>query len=198
MAPVTKLRQLAYVLLAGAIIAGCAAKPVLLDRTAAVPPDIDLSGNWILQQAPRSLREQSDAREQQIHIPSESSMRRLESPRKSRRSGSPSAQLFLENGSALKVTQTSHGLFISFDRSIVEEFTFGENRVVAIGPVEAQRVSGWDGQSFVVETLDEQGYVLTEAWRLEESASVLVRDISMVKAGKQSTFSRQRFERSQP
>jgi len=185
-------------MLAGAIIAGCAAKPVLLDRTAAVPPDIDLSGNWILQQAPRSLRDQSDTREQQIYIPSESSMRRLESPRKSRRSDGPSAQLFLENGSALKVTQTSHGLFISFDRSIVEEYTFGENRVVAIGPIEAQRVSGWDSRSFVVETLDDQGSVMTETWRLDDGGDVLIRDIQIVKGGQQSSFSRQRFDRTDP
>jgi hypothetical protein len=106
-------------------------------------------------------------------------------------------QLFVENGTVLKVTQTDHGLFISFDRSIVEEFTFGENRIVAIGPVEAQRVSGWDGESFVVQTLDEQGYVLTEVWRLAENGSVLVREISIVRRDRQSSFSRQRFVRSQ-
>ena len=124
-------------------------------------------------------------------------MRRQNTERSSRRASGPSVQLFVEHGGRLKITQTTHGLFISFDRSVVEEFTFGESRAIAIGPVEAQRVSGWEGETFVVETLDEQGYVLTEVWRLDENGGVLVRDISIAKRDKQTSFSRQRFVRNQ-
>lgn len=197
MARITKLRMLTCALLAGALVASCAAKPVLLDKGAAVPPGVDLTGNWILQQPPGTEQEPAGAGKLRIRIPGDSPFRGSESERPSRRSSGPSAQLFVENGSALKITQTAHGLFISFDRSVVEEFTFGENRIVAIGPVEAQRVSGWEGESFVVQTLDEQGYVLTEVWRLAENGSVLVRDISIVRRDRQNSFSRQRFVRSQ-
>lgn len=189
--------MLTCALLAGALVASCAAKPVLLDKGAAVPPGVDLSGNWTLQQRTGTAPDSAGPREQQILIPDESPLGRPRTERPSRRSSGPSVQLFVENGTVLKVTQTDHGLFISFDRSIVEEFTFGENRVVAIGPVEAQRVSGWEGESFVVQTLDEQGYVLTEVWRLAENGSVLVRDISIVRRDRQNSFSRQRFVRSQ-
>lgn len=192
----TKLRLLACAVLAGALVAGCAAKPVLLDKGSAVPPGVDLSGNWILQQSPGAQRDPAGAREPQIRIPADLPSRGQYTGRSSRRSSDPSVQLFVEHGTVLKVTQTDHGMFISFDRSIVEEFTFGENRVVAIGPVEAQRVSGWEGGSFVVQTLDEQGYVLTEVWRLAEDGRVLVRDISVARRDSQRSFSRQRFVRS--
>lgn len=125
-------------------------------------------------------------------------MRRPEAPRSSRRSSDPSAQLFLENGSALKISQTAYGLFISFDRAIVEEYRFGENRTVAIGPVEAQRVSGWEGQSFIVQTLDEQGYVLTERWSLADAGNALVRNVSLARREQQKFSSRQRFGRGEP
>ena len=50
--------------------------------------------------------------------------------------------VFLEAGKALKITQTADGVFISFDRSIVEEYRFGEKREINVGPVTADRVSG--------------------------------------------------------
>jgi hypothetical protein len=62
--------------------------------------------------------------------------------------------VFLETGAYLKVTQTAHALFVSFDRSVVEEFRFGESRIVSVGEVQAQRVTGWQGDSLTVETLD--------------------------------------------
>ena len=52
---------------------------------------------------------------------------------------------------------------------------------MSVGPIEAQRVSGWDADDFVAETMDESGTVLTERWSLAEDGSVLVREISVVK-----------------
>ena len=74
---------------------------------------------------------------------------------------------FWKFGESLRISQTDFGLFISYDRSVVEEYRFGENRLVSIGPIQAQRVSGWDGPVFVVETLDSDGSILFESWRLE-------------------------------
>lgn len=104
-------------------------------------------------------------------------------------------QVFLENGELLKVTQTNFGIFISYDRSVVEEFTFGENRLEKIGPIEAQRVSGWDGRAFVVETLDEGGSKLFERWHLGTDDAVLIRDIRISKGEKETFSQRQVFDR---
>ena len=100
--------------------------------------------------------------------------------------------LFLESGKALKVSQTDYGLFFSFDRAVVEEYNFGENRVVSIGPIQAQRVSGWVGPAFVVETMDEDGHVLTERWQLEEGT--LTREISIARGEDLSFSKRQVFD----
>jgi len=104
-------------------------------------------------------------------------------------------QVFLENGELLKVTQTNFGIFISYDRSVVEEFTFGENRLEKIGPIEAQRVSGWEGGAFVVETLDEGGSKLFERWHFGNDAAVLIRDIRISKGEKETFSQRQVFDR---
>lgn len=116
--------------------------------------------------------------------------------RRPKRSSISDVTMFLETGESLKISQTSDGLFISFDRSIVEEYTFGENRTVSVGPIEAQRVSGWNGMKFVVETLDEQGMLLTESWYLEPGNKVLVRDILVSRGDDERFTSRQRFDRT--
>ena len=86
--------------------------------------------------------------------------------------------VFLETGTNLKVTQTPHGLFISFDRSVVEEFRFGENRLINIGEIEAQRVTGWEESQLVVETLGENGMKLTERFLLTDNGNTLQRRIT--------------------
>ena len=104
----------------------------------------------------------------------------------------PDVWIFLETGKVLKVTQTRDGLFVSLDRSVVEEVVFGENRVVSVGPIEAQRVTGWVGPQLVVETMDDDGVKLTETWTLEEDGLVLVRDI-LIADGNQVLFSARQF-----
>lgn len=111
-------------------------------------------------------------------------------------SGSP-VEVFLENGAVLKISQTHFGLFISYDRSVVEEYTFGENREVTIGPIEAQRVSGWEDQSFVVETLDKTGATLFETWQISTSGNVLTRSIRISKSDDDSFTTQQTFDRIQ-
>ena len=105
------------------------------------------------------------------------------------------AHVFLEFGKLLKITQTDQGLFISYDRSVVREFTFGENRIVSVGPIEAMRVSGWEDNAFAVETLDDDGTTLFEYWYLDGAGEVLVRDVRM-QDGEQEMYSlRQFFDR---
>ena len=108
----------------------------------------------------------------------------------------PSVHLFIESGKALKITQTPHGLFVSFDRAVVEEFTFGENRMISLGPIEAQRVSGWEGRVFVVETMGKKGATLTETWPLDSDGDVLVREIGIVADEERVYFRRVVFDRT--
>ncbi len=119
------------------------------------------------------------------------------STRAARRRGNNGAavRVFLEYGKSLKITQTHYSVFISYDRSVVEEFTFGENRLVEIGPIEAQRVSGWEDSAFVVETLDDSGTTLFESWYLEDSGRLLVRDIRISREEKDSFNLQQKFDR---
>ncbi len=104
-------------------------------------------------------------------------------------------RVFLETGRSLRITQTDHGLFISFDRAVVEEYTFGENRRVSVGPIEAQRVSGWEGSAFVVETLDEDGARLTESWSLSDGGATLVRQIAVMQGEDEKFSTEQLYDR---
>jgi len=103
--------------------------------------------------------------------------------------------VFLETGELLKITQTADGLFISFDRSIVEEFRFGEHRMISIGEVQAQRVTGWEGQQLIVETLDKHGVKLTDRFQLVDGGQTLRRDITLRSKKKEEQSVTQEFDR---
>lgn len=182
--------------LANLLLAGCAARPQLLPKSAVVPAGVDLSGLWQLRVEPGARERRPDNAEQMIRIPPSSSRRNTggRSPLGSARSGRAAVSVFLESGESLKVTQTASGLFISFDRSVVEEYRFGENRLVSVGPIEAQRVSGWEGSRFVNETLDEAGAILVDTWELSEGGSVLVRTVSLTQGTDRIYSSEQRFD----
>ena len=188
------------ILIAGVLallIAGCAGREPLPPRAAGNPEQVDLTGLWELRGgAPRRVDE-----EQTIRVPS--AVRRSQPQPQSMvqrrynesRPGRSSVHVFLTSGTTVKISQTDYALFISYDRAIVREFNFGENRMVNVGPIEAQRVSGWDGGTFVVETMDESGAVLTESWSLEEGGEALVREISITDGEETAHESRQVFDR---
>jgi hypothetical protein len=172
------------------ILAACSSTPVLISKDAAVPVGVDLSGRWIIRSDSSNQRFRADSGEERL-IPSSR-------PQRSRRQKSASGatvHVFIEFGKALKISQTNFGIFISYDRSIVEEFTFGENRLVSIGPIEAMRVSGWEGQAFVVETVDASGTTLYESWHLDADNAVLMRDVRISKDEDDSYKLRQIFDR---
>jgi hypothetical protein len=101
--------------------------------------------------------------------------------------------VFLESGQRLKVTQTADGIFISYDRSVVREFRFGENRTVSVGEIVAQRVSGWVGERYVAETLDRNGMKLTEQLYLSSDRQTLHRYISLRKSDQSEVTLQQTF-----
>lgn len=164
-------------------LVACAAPEVLEPRSGFVPPGVDLSGNWVMRDIPPAERHRIlDAIRKTDGVADRGVYGRPQMTDMRRRGGTSSKMglvyVFLETGSALKVTQTAHGLFISFDRSVVEEFRFGENRTVSIGEIQAQRVTGWEGDELVVETLDKNGMKLTERFRLIDGGDTLQRRIT--------------------
>jgi len=145
-------RSLAAVSAVALLLTACGSAEVLLSKPADVPAGVDFSGNWV--QTGNSGTGQRDARELLVHV-------------------------FLETGDSLKITQTNSGIFVSFDRSVVEEYRFGENRTVSIGAISAARVSGWEGAAYVVETLDEDGAKLVDVYRLQNGGRRLQRSIEI-------------------
>ena len=185
------MTRLTLVLIAIFAITSCGSRPTLEPRRGGNPEQVDLSGDWVL----RTGHEVPVSHEQTIRIPQGTARRQTElrRTRSERRSAGPTVPLFLVSGRVLKISQTDYGLFFSFDRAVVEEYNFGENRTVSIGPIKARRVSGWEGPVFVVDTMDEDGNVLTERWQLE--GETLVREIEMSKGEEVSVQRRQEFER---
>jgi|TARA_B100001094_G_scaffold329_1_gene321 hypothetical protein len=76
------------------------------------------------------------------------------------------AHLFFENSKKIQITQTNYSIFINFDRSIVEEYSFGELKKIQLGNVSAMRSSGWVDKSYFIETLDAYGMKITEKYSL--------------------------------
>ena len=173
------------------LLAGCSAAPALVSKSATVPAGVNLSGSWQIREGAATLR-LPESGESDIHAILTSRQSRA---RSAQRSSGMAAQVFLQFGKSLKITQTDHGLFISYDRSVVREFTFGENRLLTVGPIEARRVSGWEDNTFVVETLDTDGMTLFEHWNLDDAGDVLTRDIRMQKGDEENFSLTQFFDR---
>ena len=85
------------------------------------------------------------------------------------------AHLFFENTNKIKITQTKYSLFINFNRSIVEEYSFGEVKKITIGNVIARRSSGWFNNVYRIDTLDDYGMKITEEYNLVNSSNILER-----------------------
>ncbi len=177
------------------VLSGCGgSQPVLIPKSGVTPDGVNLSGQWIVRKddAARRGRDQlSD--EPGIQI---GPIRESRNPGRinRRRSSGSTAHVFLRYGYSLKLTQTPYSLFIAYDRSVVEEYTIGENGMVNVGPIEAMRVAGWENGAFVVETMDDQWNTLTERWSLE-SADVLVREIRLAKEDEVRFEVREVFDR---
>lgn len=165
------MRQRALALTAVAtVLAGCAGGVELLPRSAAVPAGVDFTGLWQLRETTGIT--QPRARGLLVHA-------------------------FLETGVSVRITQTDAGLFLSFDRSVVEEYRFGENREVRIGEVTARRVSGWENTAYVVETLDRDDNRLVDTYRLRQGGDALARSIVLWSGNAQVVALEQVFDRQE-
>ena len=155
------------------LLAACASREVLIPKSGAVPAGADLSGTWRLREDARSAeRRINDAIRRTDGVNDRIILEPMDIPddrgrvSRPRRNAGGLVHVFLEYGKTLKVTQTAGGLFLSFDRAVVVEYRFGENREVQVGPVIADRVSGWEGREYVAETLDQDNMKLTERFSL--------------------------------
>ena len=156
-------------LLAGLLlVASCGGREVLISKPAMVPAGVDLSGQWLLRET--SGATQPVARETLVFA-------------------------FYESGKSVKVTQTDTGLFVSFDRSIVEEYRFGENRKVSVGEITADRVSGWEGSAYVIETLDRNRAKLIDSYRLDNQGAQLTRTTALFTGSTRQLSLTQVFDR---
>ncbi|MDJ0905315.1 MAG: hypothetical protein QNI96_04805 [Woeseiaceae bacterium] len=179
--------------LAMLLIAACGSTPPLPAKPATVPDGLDLSGDWTMRDASRSTNRRIRDAERNAAGPGESLI-----PGQSKRSGRGNSDVqvhvFLESGELLRITQTDYGLFISFDRAIVEEYRFGEQRMISVGPIQAERVSGWENNAYVIETRDKNGTMLIESYRLQNPDS-LVRSVEITGDPTAEFFVQQVFDR---
>ncbi len=185
-------------LLSVALLAGCGGSgEMLVPVRGAVPENVDLSGEWRMQNDVAAMeRSLTDAIRRTDGIDEGELMQNImQQNRSSRRRADVGGlvHVFLQTGERLRITQTDAGLFIAFDRSVVEEYRFGEARVVNKGGAVAQRVSGWDGSNYVIETLDKEGMKLTERYALDADAlsrEIVLRSNEMEEVQVTQSFSR--------
>ncbi len=196
-----QLSRILFLLVLSGIVA-CATKDVLETKSAIVPPGVDFSGFWRLasdspvdrDRINTAIGRAAGGNSDLIPLPPERGHDQPPATRpNSRKPKDGLVHVFLEAGQHLKVTQTDYGIFISYDRSVVREFTFGENRTVSVGEIVAQRVSGWVGDRYVAETLDRNGMKLTEQFNLSSDRQTLHRLISLRKADKSEVTLQQTF-----
>ena len=162
---------------------GCASKEILLPHSSVAPQGVDFSGTWHINEQESADRQSINRAVTQTDGVNDSSVGGRPNQgsgqrgRASRNSGAL-VDVFLNTGDMLQIKQTPHGFFVSVDRSFVEEFRFGESRLISVGEIEVQRASGWDGPVYVVETLDKNGNKMTQRFWLSDDKKVLHREIT--------------------
>ena len=180
--------------LTAVFVVACASKEILPAHSGIVPGGVDLSGQWRL----RNDSDDTNRRLDEAEIVAAGGRDDiLARPRQKQSTKRPGAlvHVFLETGTNLKITQTDEGLFISFDRAIVEEYRFGEYTQVSVGPVVASRSSGWEQEAYVIETLDSEGNKLIERYQLGDNEQLLIRQITLYRKRKVDLSLVQWFDR---
>jgi hypothetical protein len=151
------------------LLVACASEPALITRSDPAPLSIDLTGNWV--QVSNSGISQPSARDTAVHV-------------------------FLKMGESLKITQTGDGIFVSFDRSVVDEYRYGENRQISIGEINAERASGWAENGYVIETIDDDGALLIDTYRVRNAGESIRRTIVLLDRGRELLSLQLDFDRA--
>ena len=187
------------------LLCACGTPEVLLPRSATVPAGVDLSGQWALRPESKSGQPRiNEAIDRTDGVDNKTIMREMMNQQKRggsyRGSGETKGGLvgvFLKTGDALKISQTPHGIFISFDRAVTREYRFGENRPINIGQADAMRVSGWENNDYVIETLGEKGMKLTDRYSLSADRQRLTRHITLRSKEMEEVTIVQEFDRQE-
>jgi hypothetical protein len=193
------VRSILLVVFVGlALVGGCASREELIAKSATIPHGVDLSGQWRLRVASQDTVKRIKDAELRAAGGEKGIQIGTQEPRRSGRRSLDGTlvHVFLETGSALKITQTEFGLFISFDRAVVEEYRFGEKRQISVGAIEADRVSGWQGDTYIIETLDMEGAKLVETYRLDDAGRTLIRSIVVIEDDARQVDVTQAFDRA--
>ena len=172
-------------------------RPLLTPVGDVIPAGVSLAGHW-------QLREGTDEAQRRIReaeyrssggLEGAAAPARRDRSRSRRDDDGPSVYVFIRTARKLKITQTPDGMFISFDRSVVEEYRFREHRIVNVGPIEADRASGWEDGKYIIRTLDIKGALLQETYALDDGGQVLVRVVTVVYDDEELLSLRQVFDR---
>jgi hypothetical protein len=179
-------------------LGSCAAPERLEPKSANPPAGVDLSGDWRFSgNFAATSREMELAIRVTDGIDERTLMQQIRLSG-SRRSGGTGgvAHLFIENAPNIRISQDRHALFVSFGRSVVEEYRYGELRMARIGEATAQRSSGWEGSDYVIETLDRERMKVTERYRLLDGGRTLERLLTFRGKAMNEVPVRQLFERA--
>jgi hypothetical protein len=99
------------------ILVGCASSaPQLISKSPTVPEGVDLSGRWVVRADSRAGRSQMDGLQEKLVVTS-----RSQRSRRQKGSSDGSAQVFIEYGESLKISQTDFGIFISYDIETLDD-----------------------------------------------------------------------------
>ncbi|MEM1174529.1 MAG: hypothetical protein AAGI27_06925 [Pseudomonadota bacterium] len=163
-------------------LAGCASGLKLPSPSGAFPSEIEFEGDWRRIES----REEDRMEPDRLNLPTsrEATARRSSGPK-----AKPGRKVraFLEYGRQLRITQLDTALLISFDRSIVREYRYGEHRMTNVGPIVGERTTGFNGDVLEVITLDDAGGLMTESWRVKRSGRQLERRVTIIK-GKRDLY----------
>ncbi len=179
--------------LAACALAACGSMEPLPAKSPTVPAGLDLSGDWQMRTASRDSAQRIRDAEREAAGPGDSLIPKR-SNNSRRQNDDVQVHVFLESGEKLRISQTDYGLFISFDRAVVEEYRFGEQRMVNVGPIQADRVSGWENNAYVIVTRDKEGTLLTESYRLQDPGT-LVRSVRIASDRESTLDVEQVFDR---
>ena len=199
------MRNIPHLVLIPFLLCACGTPEVLLTKSAAVPAGVDLSGQWNMRPDSRRGKPRiNEAIDRTDGVDNKTVMRDMinQQRRGGTRRGSGETKgglvgIFLKTGDSLKIDQTPHALFISFDRAVTREYRFGENRPINIGQADAIRVSGWEGDKYVIETLGEKGMKLTDVYSLSANRQLLTRRITLRSKAMEEVTIVQEFDRLQ-
>lgn len=174
------------------LLAGCSAPPDLIAFGAARTSETDFTGSW--------HRNESINPTNLPAVPLEADQQQAAQKRRpSSRPKGPGLAIFYDglylSAKNIRMTQDETVLFVKFDLARVEEYRFGEKRLANIGPLSILRVSGWEGDQYVVRSVTDDGTNVEDRYYLSNNGLRLHRVVSVEGRDQSKNTVRQVFDR---